>query len=257
MRLYLKYFGINFRSAMEYKASFIMTMIGTFMTAFTCFIGIWFLFQRFHHIQGYTFEQVLLCFSIIMFAFSLSEVIARGFDSFSGIISNGQFDRIMVRPRGLVFQVLAAKMEFTRVSKLLQTLIMLMYAIPRCGVLWTPDKVFVLFFMLVGATVMFCGLFVMHAAICFFTTEGIEVFNILTDGSKNFGQYPVSIYGKGMVRFYTYVVPMACVQYYPLLYLLDRGPVWYGLLPAAGFLFLIPSYILWRIGVRHYKSTGS
>jgi ABC-2 type transport system permease protein len=28
-------------------------------------------------------------------------------------------------------------------------------------------------------------------------------------------------------------------------------------LPILGCLFLIPCYLLWRCGVRHYKSTGS
>ena len=55
----------------------------------------------------------------------------------------------------------------------------------------------------------------------------------------------------------TFLIPYACIQYYPLLFLLGRGKDWYAILPLAGFLFLIPCYALWRIGVRHYQSTGS
>lgn len=258
MRLYLKYFGIHFRSAMEYKTSFILTTLGTFFSSFSTFIGIWFLFLRFHEIEGFTFEQVLLCFSTILFSFSMAEVIARGFDLFPSMISNGQFDRIMVRPRNPIFQVLASKMEFTRIGKLLQALVILLYALPRCGVDWNLQRAAVLFFMVLGGTVLFSALFVIYAAICFFTTEGLETFYILTDGSREFGRYPMSIYGEGMLKFYTYVVPVACVQYYPLLFLLGKAKyAWYGLLPIFGITFTIPAYIIWRIGIRHYKSTGS
>ena len=39
--------------------------------------------------------------------------------------------------------------------------------------------------------------------------------------------------------------------------LLGRGPGWYGLLPLAGVLFLLPCWLFWRLGLRRYKSTGS
>ena len=105
---------------------------------------------------------------------------------------------------------------------------------------------------------MFAGMFLLFAGICFYTLEGLEVLNILTNGSENFGHYPVSVYGKWMLRFYTFIVPLACVQYYPLQYLLGRSDrSWYGLLPLAGFVFTIPCYCFWRIGLKHYKSNGS
>ena len=57
--------------------------------------------------------------------------------------------------------------------------------------------------------------------------------------------------------YLTFLVPLALVQHWPLQYLFDRGPAWYGLLPIASLLFLIPCFLLWRLGVRHYCSTGS
>ncbi|MBO5218066.1 MAG: ABC-2 family transporter protein, partial [Clostridia bacterium] len=54
------------------------------------------------------------------------------------------------------------------------------------------------------------------------------------------------------------VIPYAMVQYYPFLYLLDRAPSpLYALTPFLALLYLIPCLLLWRIGVRHYRSTGS
>lgn len=56
----------------------------------------------------------------------------------------------------------------------------------------------------------------------------------------------------------TFVVPLALVQYYPLLYLLDReSSILYGLAPFLSLLFLIPAGGLYRIGLSNYQSTGS
>jgi ABC-2 type transport system permease protein len=82
--------------------------------------------------------------------------------------------------------------------------------------------------------------------------------NILTHGGREFGRYPYAIYGQGILKFVTYVIPLALVQYYPLLYLTDRedSPL-YMLAPLPAFLFLIPCYVFWKFGLSRYKSTGS
>jgi ABC-2 type transport system permease protein len=258
MRLYLKYASIILRSQMQYKASFVMTSIGQFLVAFTTFLGMYFLFNRFNSVSGFTFSEVLLCFAIVLSAFSLAECFVRGFDAFSGIISNGEFDRIMVRPRNEIFQVLASRIEFARIARLLQAVLMFCYAIPRSDIIWTIDKVMTAAFMIVGGFFVFSGLFIIYASICFFTIEGLEFMNIFTDGSREFGKYPLSIYGDGVLKFLTYVVPIALFQYYPFTYLIGRtNNKVYMVLPLIGVLFLIPSLMFWRIGIKHYKSTGS
>ena len=112
--------------------------------------------------------------------------------------------------------------------------------------------------MIIGTTMLFFGLFIIYASVCFFTIEGLEFMNIFTDGGREFASYPLSVYGEGVLRFLTYVIPMALVQYYPLLYILGRSDrMVYALLPLAGLLFLVPAYALWKFGTRHYRSTGS
>ena len=258
MRLYFKYFSIHLKSQMQYKTSFFLTLLGQFLTSFSAFLVIYFMFVRFNSVEGFTFSEVLLCFGVVILSYSLAECFIRGFDLFTSIISNGEFDRIMVRPRSEIFQVLAAKIEFTRLGRLLQAFIVFAYAIPASGVVWTGDKVLTLVLMIVSGFVLFAGLFILYAAICFFTTEGLEVLNIFTDGAREFGKYPISIYGDGVLKFCTYVIPVALFQYYPFLYLIGQSDNWwFMILPLAAWLFLIPCLILWKIGVRHYKSTGS
>jgi ABC-2 type transport system permease protein len=258
MRLYLRYFSVLLRSAMQYRVSFFLTALGQFLSSFSVFLGIFFMFTRFNRVEGFTFSQVLLCFAVILVSFSTAECFARGFDLFRSTISDGEFDRIMVRPRNEMFQVLASKIEFSRVGRLLEAAVILVYALATADVAWDGWKAATLVMMLLGGTALFSGLFIVYASFCFFTIEGLEFMNIFTDGGREFGRYPMSVYGKRVLRFFTFVVPLACVQYYPLLYLLGRaGHRWYALLPLAGFAFLLPCYAFWRFGVRHYKSTGS
>ena len=258
MRLYMKYFAINLNSQMQYSATFILNVFGRIVIAFATVAGVWFMFLRFNEVDGFTLSQVLLCTAVTLMSFSMTEVFARGFDIFPRLLGNGQFDRFLVRPQNIIFQVLASQMEFARLGILVQAIAVFCYAIPNSGVIWSWDKILVLVLMIMCGAVVFFGLYVIYAAFAFFTVEGLEFMNILTHGGREFGRYPYSIYGKGILRFLTYVVPLALFQYYPLLYLLDREQsLFYIFIPLLGLLFLLPSYAFFRIGLRRYKSTGS
>ncbi|MCL1849035.1 MAG: ABC-2 family transporter protein [Clostridiales bacterium] len=258
LKLYLKYLGMQLKSQMQYKLSFFLSILGQFLGSFAVFLSLYFMFARFHTVDGFTFSQALLCFASLLMAFSLAETIGRGFDQFPRMIGNGEFDRALVRPRNVIFQVLAMKIDFTRLGRLVQATIVFCYAIPNSGVLWTGQKAFTLCLMVLCGSLIFFSLFLVYAAFTFFTIEGLEFMNILTDGGREFGRYPFSIYGKNILFFVTFLVPLALVQYYPLIYLLDmeQGAA-YMLAPLFSLLFLIPCYAFFRFGLRHYRSTGS
>nr|WP_079422005.1 ABC-2 family transporter protein [Clostridium oryzae] len=258
MKLYFKYFSIQLKSIMQYKVSFLLSTIGQGLSTLFSFISMYFLFQRFGNIKGYSFNEVLLCFSGIFMSFSLAECFGRGFDNFSSIISNGEFDRIMTRPRNEIIQVLGTRMEFSRVGRMIQALIVFIYAINTCGVSWTVDKMFTLIFMVLAGTILFFSLFMIYAAFCFFTLEGLEFINIFTDGGREIAQYPLDIYQKWVLRVFTFFIPLAFVNYYPLLYIIGRNdnPT-YMFSPIIAVAFVIPAYIFWKFGIKHYKSTGS
>ncbi len=258
MKLYFKYVAMLLKSQIQYKASFIMTILGQFLVSFTAFLGIYFMFSRFHSVNGFTFSEILICFSIVLMAFSVTECFVRGFDVFPRLIQSGNLDRILVRPRNEIFQVLTSNMDFSRVGRLFQSILMLAYAIPTSGIIWTFDKVMTVVLMLIGGIAVFSALFVLYAGISFFTIEGLEFMNIFTDGSREFGKYPLSIYGDGILKFFTYVIPIALFQYYPFLYLIGRSDnIGLIFLPLLGFIFMIPCYCFFKFGLRKYKSTGS
>ena len=258
LRLYLHYVSINIRCVMQYKTSFFLTAFGQFLVSFTTFLSVFFMFRRFSSVEGFTYSEVLLCFAVMLMEFSLAEMFARGFDQFSGMVRRGEFDRVLVRPQNEIIQVLGSKFELTRFGRMLQAVVMFVYGILKSGIDWNFSKILTVIFMLIGGTTVFTALFLIYAAFCFFTLESLEFMNIFTDGAREFGRYPVGIYGEKMLLFATFFVPYALIQYYPLLYILGRRTERiYMFLPLLACGFLIPALLFWKFGVRHYKSSGS
>lgn len=260
MRLYLKYLAILFKSQMQYRTSFWLLCSGQFFIPFTVFAGLYLLFERFGGLKGWSFHEAALCFGIVHMAFALAECFVRGFDAFSGLVANGDFDRLLVRPRSTFIQVLGSQFEFTRVGRMLQSAVVLGIAISGLEVGWTLAKIVTLLLMVLGGVVIFSGIYVLAATMCFWTVQALEVANIFTDGGREMAQYPLDIYRKWVTQFFTFVIPFGAVSYLPLQFILDRtdGPAFlYVMMPLASILFLLPCLLVWQIGVRHYRSTGS
>jgi ABC-2 type transport system permease protein len=249
---------MHFKSQMQYKTSFFFTTLGQFLVAFATFLSVSFLFARFDAVGGFAYEEVLLCFAVMITSFSVGELFGRGFDRFPLLLGNGGFDRALVRPRNIIFQVLASQTEFSRLGRLAQAVLIFAYVIPQSRIEWTWDKILTLFLMIFCGSVIFFALFILYAAFSFFTIEGLEAMHILTDGAREHGRLPFSVYDDGVLKFLTYIVPLALVQYYPLLYLIGREESFlYALTPLLSLIFLLPCYGFFRLGLRKYKSTGS
>jgi ABC-2 type transport system permease protein len=234
---------------------------GQFFIPFFVFAGLYFMFERFGRIQGWSFYEVALSFGVIHMAFSLSECFARGFDAFSSLVSAGEFDRLLLRPRNTVLQVLGSKFEFTRFGRMLQSILVLIWALSNLSIEWNVVKGITLLLMVISGVLIFTGIFILAATMCFWTIQGLEVANIFTDGGREMAQYPLNIYQKWVTVFFTFIIPFGCVNYLPLLYILDKvnggHAILYMLTPFAGLLFFLPCLLVWQFGIRHYRSTGS
>lgn len=258
LKLYGKYASVCTQSVMEYKLSFALMLIARFLIAFGELIAIRFLFSGFTQLKGYTYGDVLLCFAIIQMSFTFAELFGNGFKTFSGMVRSGGFDRVMLRPRSLIFQIVASRFEVGRTGPLFTAVITLALGIRHSQITWNLITVWTFAAMIAGGTLLFIGLFMLEASFCFFSIEDTSLINVLTYGAKSHGKYPIDIYGKGILRFCTYVIPYTLIQYYPLQFLLGKTRNWYlAFYPLGIVVFLSVCGLVWRFGVRRYKSCGS
>jgi ABC-2 type transport system permease protein len=262
-RLFFRYAGVTLRSQMQYRLSFLMLAVGHFFgTAFEL-VGIWALFARFKMLGEWQFAEVALFYGMINIGFALAEGFGRGFDIFAQMVKSGDFDRLLLRPRGTALQVAAQEVQLFRLGRLFQGLVVLLWAANSLSVQWNFARIGLLLFAVTSAGALFYGLFVLQATLSFWSTETLEIMNTVTYGGTETGQYPLSIYWKWFRRFFTFVIPLACVNYFPVLAIIEKpdpldSPVWFQWIsPVVGFIFLWVSLQIWQIGVRRYRSTGS
>jgi len=264
LRLYFRYLAISMRGQLQYRASFLMQTFGHLILTATEIVGIWALFARFGGLRGWTLPQVAMFYGVVQITWSIADAMARGFDVFGGTIKRGDFDRILLRPRSTVLQLAGQELTLRRAGRFLQGLVVLLWAIHVLPIDWSVAKALLLLASIGCGACLFFGLVVLQATMCFWTTESLEIMNALTYGGVETAQYPLSVYKSWFRLFFIFIVPLACVTYFPILAILGKGdrdlgsPLWFQWTsPLAGVIFLVISLRLWQFGVRHYASTGS
>lgn len=259
-RLYWRYIAVVLMSKMQYPLSFAMVAIASFMASAAPLLGIYALFSRFDTLLGWHVNEIIMMYGMINLGFALSDIVVRGFDQFAALVKSGDFDMLLLRPRSTALQVAGREVHIPKLGVAAQASLVLAYAISVFPHTFPPHHLLLIGWAVLGGACLFYGLFVIQATLVFWTTETLEVMNIVTYGGLDLGQYPISIYKPWLRRIFTYLVPVACITYFPMLLLTgQQGPfVWLGwAAPAAGVIFLFAALAFWQVGVQHYRSSGS
>jgi ABC-2 type transport system permease protein len=263
VRLYFELIGARVRGQMQYRVSFLLAWFGSALATVIEFGAILVLFSRVPRIAGWSLWEVALLYALAETSFSTAEFLASALDDFQRRISEGTFDRVLTRPLGAFFQVLAEDLALRRLGRVLQGGAVLLLATHNAPINWSPDKLVVLVAALGSGIAIFFGIFVLSAAFCFWTVEGKEATHVFSYGGVTLADYPLDIYADWLRRFATFGLPLGFVSYYPALYLLERVdplglPDWTRLLsPVAALVLCALAWAAWSLGVRHYQSTGS
>lgn len=262
-RLYIRLIGAQIRSEMQYRASLLAETFGAFIITALDFVAIVILLGRFQKIGGWTLAEVAFLYGASTVSFSLAELNAGGFDFFDQLVVRGEFDRLLIRPLDVFFQMLTEAWPLRRFGRLSQGVIALVFALCALRPAWDVWRWAFLAAMIAGGALFFFAIFIFGSTACFWSPQTSELTNIFSYGGQFMASYPMSIYERWMRHFFTFVIPLAFVSYYPALYLLDKPdpfglPAWFSFLsPAAAVAVFGAALAFWRFGVRHYQSTGS
>jgi viologen exporter family transport system permease protein len=260
--LYVRLVGARLRSQLQYRTSLALETVGMFLTGVLDFAVILVLFHNVPALGGWTVSEVALLYGISGCAFALTDMAIGHLDRLSQLVRDGNFDLVLVRPRGTLFQIVTTDFHLRRLGKAAQALIVLGYALVANDVDWTVARVALLVTSIVAAVVIFSSVWVAFICIVFWAVEGTETANTFTYGGQFLTQYPINIYDAWLRRLLGFVVPMAFVAYFPALYILDK-PDPLGLpdflqfsSPLVAVAAVVVSGLVWRKAVGHYQSAG-
>ena len=262
--LYRKLIVMQLRAQAQYKLSLAID-VGTYLVVTVLeFLTLLVFFGQFPNLLGWTVGQVALLLALTSLGFGLAEMIGSGIDQFDQTVRLGEFDRVLLRPVSPFVQVAGSDFRLRRLGRLMQGTLAFALALHLLPPLhWTAARLLIVGLGIASTAAIFLAILLLGATLCFWTVETTELVNIFSYGGRELLSWPFSIYNQTLQRVFLFVVPLAFGSYVPVCYLLGRPlplglPLWVAFVaPLVALVFTAAAVALWRVGVRHYQSTGS
>jgi ABC-2 type transport system permease protein len=251
------------RGQAAYRTSFVLDLAGNALIPVIDVLVILALFRVTRSVGGFTAFEVLTMFGLSTTSFALADLAVGNIEKIRVYVRQGLLDAVLLRPLSALGQLVALDFTIRRISRVVVALAVLGLALSRVNVQWNAARIGLVVIAPLFGALFFAAIFVMTATVAFWWIDSGEFANAFTYGGRDFTAYPVSVYGGVFRVLFAYCLGFAFVAYYPALALLGRvdplgSPAWVAwssplvAVVAAGF-----AAVVWRFGLRHYRSTGS
>lgn len=262
LRLYCSSVGMLLRCQMQYTATFLMQTLSQLVMQGGEMLAVILVIDRFGTLGRWNGPELMVFFGAMTIAFYITECFGRGITSFPAQVRIGRVDTFLVRPRGLMTQVICDQLDPRRLICIAVGILSLEMGKHRLGMHWGLLKWLVFLESMGTSVLLLLGLFLIEAVCSIWSVRSIEAVNVLTYGGQNTCRYPVDVYPKGLRIIFTWIAPLALTLHVPTAWILGKPlngfPEWSVFVsPLAGAVFYLIMYLIFRIAIRWYRSTGS
>ncbi len=247
----------------SYRSSFAVELGSQVLLVLVEFVEVYVIFHQVDSLGGFGYAEVAVMYGLAVTSFGIADLAVGHVDRLPAYLREGTFDAFLLRPLSALGQLVTSDFSLRRLGRVLTGIVVLGIALHVAGIDWTPARAALLVVTPVAGAVIFSAVFVATSTIGFWVVEGMEFANAFTYGGNYLSEFPFTVFGTAVRRFFTFVVPVGFVAYLPALALLGRPdplglPGWLSWcsLPVS-LLTLGAALLLWRVGLRRYVGAGS
>ena len=263
IRLYIRSMGMLIKSQLQYRTSFIMQTLAQLVMEGGEMLAVILIMNRFERLNQWEAGDLYVFFGAMSITFYLTEIFGRGMTgNFPSMVRTGQLDTLLLRPRGIITQVLCSGTDPRRITCIAVGVASLVIGSRMSGVEWTALKVLAMLESFLMGGMLILALFMIEAIFCIHSVKSVELVNALTYGGRSACEYPIDIYPRPLRVLFTVVAPFALTLHVPFAWILGKPlygwPVWTVFVsPLAGAVVLGILVVLFHKAIRYYRSTGS
>lgn len=251
------------KSALQYRTSFISTIIGGLVFQGTQLLFITVLLAAFGNIGGWGFPGIALMFSIRLAAHACYVVPFGNLFQIDWLVRQGEIDRMLMRPVNIWLQIVFARFPLMALGDGVLGLGAVIIFSITAPIAWGPGKILFLILTIIGGGLAETGIQTFLCGLNF-PLGNTQALRLLADDTLvRFSGYPLTIFGRVGLWSLTFIFPMAFIAFLPTAALLGRLseiplPHWIAYSsPAAGLLIFILGYLFFTHMTRHYSSPGN
>ncbi|MFI5933261.1 ABC transporter permease [Actinoplanes sp. NPDC051494] len=263
LKAYVALAGGQWRSLVSYRASFVVELFSNLGSTLLDVVAVLVLFRATRTVAGFDLPEGLLIVSLASCGFALADFAVGNLDRLKGYVRAGTLDAVLIRPLGVMPQLMLMDLPIRKALRLVVGGAVLVVALRLNDIDWTPARVALVLVTPVAGGVFFGSIFVISASLAFWWVDSGEIGSAFTYGGRDFTSYPIPVYSGWFRAVFAYGMGFGFVAYQPAVTLLGRPdplglPGWSGFLsPLVALVAAVIAALVWRTGIKHYRSTGS
>lgn len=252
-----------FKSWFQYKVDAVLRSLAVFLRETTGILVIYFTLLKFDSLNGWDIYEMLFLFSLLFVTYGILIIFFTGLRDFGNTVRTGNFDRYILRPRGLLFQIIFSDADwFAAIGQGGLGIVLFVMSAGKVGVVWNITTVLYYASAIFGGVLIQGAMFLFLATLNIYLIETRSIKELFYFNGRKFAGYPISIFHKAVQFCMIYVVPFAFVNYFPAQYLLQKKDMVYPaiylyLTPVVGIGMYVMAYMFWRYSIKYYKSSGN
>ena len=258
----LTYAKLAIQQQLEYPA-FLLSWI--LLIPMQYFAGVWMLgviIERFNSLSGWTFHDITFLYGLALVSHGIMVTLFIPTWSISGRVIRGDFDRLLVRPMNVFFQMVAGYFNFIGLIDLVPGVVIFLFGCFHADIAWSVFSVIKILLVIFGAVLIRAAFFTMLGATAFWTKSSNSLVALGLKTIEQTTTYPLSMYPKIIQGVFTFLMPFGFISFYPASDLLGKQgmefPLDFSLLtPLIGILMFTISTWMFHQGMRRYESAGS
>ena len=244
---------------MEYRADFLLGLIGFILVQGVGIVFIGLVFNSIPTLKGWSFYEILFIYGFAQIPRGIDHVFTDQLWIFSWqTIVEGKFDKYLVRPLNPLFQVIVEKFQPDGFGEIVIGTVLLVTSWIKLGLDISIDKIIALIVVIIFATFIYTAIKLAVASIAFWV-KFAQSYLFMVYQLSTFVKYPITIYPAWIKGIITFIIPFAFTGYFPSAYFLGRESFFSGILLTCivGVVSLVIAYRIWLIGMKRYESSGS
>ena len=262
MALYFRLVRLAFQARMQYRADFLTGILGVIVMNAVTVTLISIMVSRFSHLNGWTMWEMVFLYCLWLLGHSLYSFFFWHITTLENYLVEGTFDQFLMRPGSPFVMFLAREVHYMGVADLTFASLGLSLAYRNLQLQWSSVEWLFFGLAVIAGTVIETSLVLMFACISFWTGRSRRASQLLMRLNVMVQYYPVDIFGYAFRVIVTGLIPVAFMNYYPTLMLLDKldhgSPwAWLGYMsPVVAVTLVILASLIWHLALRHYSSAG-
>ncbi len=260
IRLYRVLIAQFFKVVLQSKVDFLMGLFGFFFAQISGILFLYLVFQQIPHLQGWSMEQLIFIYGFAQIPRGIDHLLTDNIWLVAWrLVVNGDFDRYMLRPMNVFFQVIAEKLQPDALGELLVGTILVIYSGMRGVVVWSVESAVLFVVSIFAGALIYTSIKLFFASFSFWIKRSGPFLQFAYE-LADFAKYPTDIYARGIRFVITWVIPFAFVAYLPASFFLGVAGRSGGIIAvecAIAVIFWLIAYGVFRKGLQRYESAGN